>query len=111
MTTSVAKTVDTLVQSFQEYKTQNDARFKTINQEVSAKAAELEIYEIAQKRPQMTSQEGELNMETAEYKGAFVSYVRRGEEACQWSTKSEPHGRAKLNHLGKMKKAPERLFL
>ncbi len=81
MTSSVAKTVDTLVQSFQEYKTQNDERFETINQEVAKKTARLEQYEIAQNRPQMTSLEGNTSMESTEYKGAFASYVRRGEEA------------------------------
>lgn len=81
MTTSVSKTVDTLVQSFQEYKAQNDERFEFINQEVAQKTARLEQYEIAKNRPQMTSQEGELNMESTHYKGAFASYIRRGEEA------------------------------
>ena len=79
--TSVAKTVDTLVQSFQEYKSQNDARFENINQEFQAKSAKLEQYEIAKNRPQMTSKIGETTMDATEYKGAFASYVRRGEEA------------------------------
>ena len=46
------KTVDTLVQSFQEYKTQNDVRFDTISQDVAAKSARLEQYEISKNRPQ-----------------------------------------------------------
>lgn len=82
MTTSVAKTVDTLVQAFQEYKTTNDQRFQQLDQVVAEKSAHQEQYEIAHNRPQMTSSyEGENTMETTEYKTAFASYVRRGEEA------------------------------
>ncbi len=81
MTTSVAKTVDTLVQAFQEYKTTNDQRFQKLDHAVDEKSAQQEQYEIAKNRPQMTSYEGEMTMETTEYKTAFTSYVRRGEEA------------------------------
>ncbi len=81
MTTSVAKTVDTLVQAFQEYKTTNDRRFEKLDQGAAEKSSRQEKYEIAKNRPHMTSYEGEINMETTDYKTAFTSYVRRGEEA------------------------------
>lgn len=81
MTTSVAKTVDTLVQAFQEYKTTNDQRFERLDQRADKKSAQREKYEIAKNRPQMTSYEGDIEMENTEYKTAFTSYVRRGEEA------------------------------
>ena len=81
MTTSVAKTVDTLVQAFQEYKSENDRRFEKLDQGIGEKSSRQEKYEIAKNRPQMTSYEGDINMEITEYKTAFTSYVRRGEES------------------------------
>ncbi|MDP4840431.1 MAG: hypothetical protein NWR43_02480 [Alphaproteobacteria bacterium] len=81
MTTSVAKTVDTLVQAFQEYKSESDKRFEKLGQGIAEKSSRQEKYEIAKNRPQMTSYEGDINMETTEYKTAFTSYVRRGEES------------------------------
>jgi HK97 family phage major capsid protein len=81
MTTSVAKTVDTLVQSFQEYKSHNDERFETFHEELSQKAARLESMNLAKNRPRTTAHEGDTTMEQTEYKDAFTSYVRRGDEA------------------------------
>lgn len=80
MTTSVAKTVDTLVQSFQEYKSQNDQRLEALSEELSFKAAELDTLTVAKNRPRTTAHEGDMTMEHTEYKNAFTSYVRRGDE-------------------------------
>ncbi len=63
---SLNKTVDTLVQSFQEYKTQNEQRIK-----------EVEQLHLSNKRPELGNIIEDRSQEV-EYKNYFVHYVRSG---------------------------------
>lgn len=96
--TSVETTVDTLVQAFQDYKSTNDQRLKELehqgrsdglleeklqhlDQLIDQKTAQLDQVEVAHNRPVIG--QGGLDYESfenGEYKKAFVSYVRRGDD-------------------------------
>jgi HK97 family phage major capsid protein len=95
--TSVHKTVDTLVQAFQEYKNTNDQRLKAIETKGTAdvlleeklvrlddlldqKAAQLDRLEVAANRPIVGDNTSARALDCA-YKSAFSHYVRKGDTA------------------------------
>ncbi len=81
---SIAKTVDTLVQSFQTYRDENEQKFADLetNIETETKKQEL-INKPPVERSIRATTEGEFTMtlsQERDYKNAFQSYVKCGEE-------------------------------
>ncbi len=80
MTTSVEKTVDTLVQSFQTFQEENQKELCAIKSEVERHQQPRE-HKTNILRPAKSMATGDEMRDNPEYKAAFQSYVRNGDEA------------------------------
>jgi len=82
--TSIAKTVDTLVQSFQTYRDENEQKFADLEGNLKAETKNNTSMErSAVEKSIRATTEGEFKMTTSEnmdYKNAFQSYIKHGEE-------------------------------